>query len=257
MLLFKPPDAEDDYSEDISCENAECANFVKNAIHHGFTDRPGLTLRTSICLFMLKDSIEPGPMTKRYFTISRVAAALHELKFPICLHICTSDRRHVYELFTLECTGDRCRCYRGDAEIPTIREHYKTCRQCEARLCHTSFGFRTWEGTRNGRKAVGLYLDTFRDLGCMENGTEPGWYCHALGSAWATMVKRRWGYWIEFRESRGAEWEQYPFPTFLGFLGTVFKTTVLSVKDTFIPQMFRTGARSEHVSKKRELCLGW
>lgn len=260
LLLYKPPDSADDYSEKLVCQVPNCRKYMVNSIQHRSAESPALTLRTSMRLFLVSDCVDADGTVKRYFTISRAKAALIHLALPLCRHLCTSDQ-FVYEHFTPRCTGlirtgpgwrrQRlwwCSCRQGDAHVPPYSKHYKSCAECKDQGSFTCFGFRTREHTENGKKAVALFLSVFRDLGGLQSSSEAGWRLHALDIAGVAHMPQQWEAWMEFVKSKGAMWERTPFPTYLDRLGSGFMERMASVKEKFISPVRRTKQRLDKTS---------
>ena len=235
MLLYKPPDAAHDYKERLRCEKPDCQSYLSTTILHRSAKRPALTLQNYIRLFTVRGCGAIDETIARHFTTLRTWAALSHLAFPICNHLCTSDTRVQYHFnrFCLALTkadgsAAHCTCYGGNTRIPFHRIHYRRCAKCEKEGCYTSWGFETQQDfVRDGNgmfvKEVSLYLVAFRDLGGMENSSEPGWRLHTLDCAGIERMQQQWNAWMEFVRSTGADWEQRPVRTLLERLQTRFK----------------------------------
>jgi hypothetical protein len=269
MLSYKPPDAANDYTETLACKDPHCNKYISNRIEHRLIENPALTLKTCILLFTVRDCSYASQIRKRYFTTSRTKAALTHLDFPVCNHVRTSDSL-VYDHFKPWCTihfteksaaftgigpgwlrgtSRVCSCRRGDARVPVLSAHYKSCAKCEEQGCDTCFGFRTRERTSNGKRRVRLYLNVYRDLGGLESSSEPGWKLHALDSAGMERMAQQWEAWMEFVKSKGVEWEQTPVPTYLDRLGSKFKKCMASLGERFLSPSGCTGVLSNDVSR--------
>jgi hypothetical protein len=206
MLLYRPPDAEDGYSERLrTCHDKYCGLDVTNSVLHSFHDQHTLILRTNLTLFRIQGCEDYNEASKRSFTVQRVGLALSHLKFPICRHIRT-DNFHVLEHFTPSCIylpkedGTDVPCTCRNPEYPhshTGNNHYSACLGCRKEGCYTAFGFRACPTSWDGRKDLLLRLDLFRDLGCMENSHAPGWRCHAYDEGEIDQIAQDWQLWID------------------------------------------------------------
>lgn len=206
MFLYRPPDAEDGYTERLStCHDEDCRLEVINSVLHSFRDQHTLTLRTNFTLFRIQGCEDYNEASKRSFTIQRVSLALSHLKFPMCRHIRT-DASPVLDHFNPSCLylpkgdGTDVPCTCRDREYPGSRagnHHYLACLGCRKEGCDTEFGFRACPTTWDGRKDLLLQLDLYRDLGCMENSHAPGWRCHAYDEGKIHQIAQDWQLWID------------------------------------------------------------
>jgi hypothetical protein len=206
MFLYRPPDAEDCYLENLPCGHDKyCCFEIINTLIHTFSVQHILVLRTCITLFRIQGCEDYDDASKRSFTVQRVGLALSHLKFPICRHIRTDDF-HVLDHFTPSCIrlpkgdGTEVPCTCKNREYPnshTGYQHYRVCLDCCREGCHTTFGFRACPTSWYGRRDLLLQLDLIRDLGCMENSHAPGWRCHAYDKGKIDQIAQDWQLWID------------------------------------------------------------
>jgi hypothetical protein len=206
MFLYRPPDAEDGYTERLrTCHDEYCRFEVINSVTHSFRDQHTLTLRTNLTLLRIQGCEDYNEASKRSFTVQRVNLALSHLKFPMCRHIRT-DAYNVINCFNPSCIylpkwdGTNVSCTCRDHESPFSQagdHHFRACLGCRKEGCETVFGFRACATTWDGRKDLLLQLELYRGLGCMENSHAPGWRCHAYYEGKIDQITRDWQLWID------------------------------------------------------------
>ena len=135
MFLYRPPDAEDGYTERLCTWDDKCYCLeVINNVTHSLQDQHTLMLATNLTLFRIQGCEDYDEASKRCFTVQHVRLALSHLKFPICRHLRTDDS-HALEHFRPSCIrlpkgdGTYVPCTCGNREYPgckTKNEHYKT-----------------------------------------------------------------------------------------------------------------------------------
>jgi hypothetical protein len=206
MLLYRPPDAKDGYTESFrTCPDAHCHFEIVNCVQHSFHNQHTLELRTNLTLFRVQGCEDYNEASKQSFTAQRVRLALSHLKFRICRHIRT-DASPVLDHFNPSCVylpkedGTYVSCTCRDPEYPLSYQgayHYRACLSCSKAGCNTRFGFRAFTKMLDGRKDLVLVLDLYRGLGCMENSRAPGWRCHAYDEGTIGQIAQDWQLWID------------------------------------------------------------
>ena len=217
LLLYRPPDTETHYDEDLSpCPEADCCTNIHKRIRHKRISEPRLTLHHSIVLYTATTTGAPAGAIRLFFTKERVRQALSHLSIPICAHVSLDDPI-VSGAFNPEyvklCQSNGCfvpcSCYSGnDVKYRPQGRHFTHCNACYDLGTATQFGYQA-KHSQDGNK-LSLRLDILRDLGTLSSQLHSDWRVHTITFSKSQELSKSWQEWIAFIKEAGKFWGTTP-----------------------------------------------
>jgi hypothetical protein len=220
LLLYRPPDTERYYDEDLPpCSMAECCTKIHKRIRHKRMDEPRMTLHHSIMLYSATVTESSANTIRLFFTKERIRQALSRLSIPICAHI-SVDEPIVSDAFSQNnvklCQPNGCfipcSCYSdNDVKYRPQGRHFTHCNACYDLGTATQFGYQA-KHSQDGSNTLSLKIDILRDLGTLSTRLRPDWKLHTITRKGSQEVSKSWQEWIAFIKQAGQFWGGTPVP---------------------------------------------